>query len=159
MTTAPIIATLKETTAVRANGHEAAAPKPEAPAPPFDFTTLSDEQLDQHLADGHADKDRREGAALAAMARVFGLPVERLKVTIERETAAKARPNARPTTGSRDRRSEVAPKYVDPADPTGKRTWSGRGQPPEWIEFGTVADPKTGKSQPLPKFLIQKDPA
>lgn len=132
MTTAATITPPKERTtpSPQANGHDSAALKPEAPAPRFDFTALSDEQLDLHLADAQADKKRREAAALAAMARVFGIPVERLKVTIERETAARARAKA-DASDSTDGRKDVKPLYWSPSDHS--QRWSGRGKEPEWV--------------------------
>jgi|ERR1019366_5003080 DNA-binding protein H-NS len=164
MTTAPIITPPKERTAPPspANGHETTAPKPEAPAPPIDVKTLSRASLAALLAAAQretellAEQDRND--ALAAMSKAFHIPIPRLKATIERESAA-PQPRLQPHAkgDGTDGRYVVKPKYRDPADPTAKRTWSGRGQAPAWIEYGDEIDPKTGKKLPLAKFRIPDD--
>jgi DNA-binding protein H-NS len=135
MTTAPIITPLKETTAVRANGHEAAAPKPEAPAPPFDVKTLSRASLAALLVAVQREIERLDeqdrNAALEATSKAFGISVARLRAALERETAAQPRPKAPANGDSTDGRKEVKPLYWNPSDHS--QRWSGRGKDPEWV--------------------------
>jgi DNA-binding protein H-NS len=56
-----------------------------------------------------------------------------------------------PASGREDRRSEIAPKYRNPGNPS--ETWSGRGREPKWLQH-LIAE---GKSKD--DFLIDRPPS
>jgi DNA-binding protein H-NS len=140
-----------------ANGHAASESDP----PPIpNLKNLSDDELallaveaPRELERRHAKRETELLAFFREQAMVLGIPLARLRAALGGKTAAQAR-----TTGG-DGRSTVVAKYKNPA--TGE-TWTGRGKPPPWIEFGneTLPPNRPGgepRRVPLAKFLIRKD--
>jgi DNA-binding protein H-NS len=156
MTTTPNSIPKEQT---RPNGQAAGPPKlassPDAegasPAGP-NLTALADDVLADLVAQGQAEilrrKQKKEAdflALVAETARTLGLSPSRVAAAISQRSQ---RPRA--SAGS-DGRHDVKPVYRDPVSGA---TWSGRGQPPPFIEFGDEVSPKTGKKVPLRRFWI-----
>ena len=108
--------------------------------------------------DGERERDDRTAQREAAFLALVTEQVRFLNIAPKRVFVALglSKPAAKPAgDNTDDGRKRVAAKYMNPAQPL--QTWSGRGKPPPWVEFGEETDPKTGKPQPLRKFWITKD--
>jgi DNA-binding protein H-NS len=135
--------------------HTKAAPA-SAPALPVDLASLSDDDLALLTVEAPRELERRKAkreaelfAFIREQATVLGLTPARLRAALTGKAVARTRTNA-----EADGRSIVAPLYRNPANAA--QTWAGRGKPPEWIEFGSEINPKTGKPLPLRKFWISE---
>jgi hypothetical protein len=134
MTTAPIIATLKETTAVRANGHEAAEARPLPPRLPIDLTTEPDDVVEALADEAPREAERRKAkkraeflAYVAAQAAILGVTPARLAAALSGKASAQALAN-----GAVDGRSVVKDIFWNPKDHS-QRT-HGRGpKKPQWF--------------------------
>jgi len=159
MTTMPSPVTKEQT---RPNGSAPSSIKPAdaGTSPPTvlpDLTAVADEALAALVAQGQAEitrrRERREADFLqlvAETARTLGLAPARVAAAISSK-GQRQRP-----TGGTDGRHDVKPLYRDPVSGA---TWSGRGQAPAWIEFGseTLPPKKPGdepRRLPLRKFWI-----
>jgi DNA-binding protein H-NS len=156
MTTAPIIATLKETAAVRANGHVAEEANPPPPALPLNLAKLSDEVLallagavPKEIADRQAKREADLFGEYKERARVLGVTPARFAAALGLKL-----PRAVEKASAADGRGSVKPKYRNPDNPS--QLWTGRGKPPPWIELG---DERSERGTPLPlaKFRIRDD--
>src|SRR5450432_2125120 len=134
MTTAPIIATLKETAAVRANGHEAAEARPSPPRLPIDVATQPDDVLEAIAAEAQRELAQRLAkrkaeflAYVAAQAAILGVTPARLAAALSGKASAQALAN-----GAVDGRSVVKDIFWNPKDHS-QRT-HGRGpKKPQWF--------------------------
>ena len=78
------------------------------------------------------EKARREARQLAQNYGVsLGDLIEAPKSGSESGAKSGAKSSAKPKARKPGKRSKVAPKYRDPANP--KVTWSGRGRTPKWV--------------------------
>jgi DNA-binding protein H-NS len=112
---------------------------------PQDLDSMSDEELQalRERVNGMLDERvRNRFAEYQRIARDAGYEVTLTKIGEE------GRRRRGRMSGRDDRRSEIAPKYRNPENPS--ETWSGRGREPKWLQHQIAA----GKSKE--DFLIDR---
>lgn len=111
----------------------------------LNLENLSDEQLRElqtHVKDTIDERVRNRLDEYRRIARDAGYELSLTRIGEE------GRRRRGRMSGREDRRSEIAPKYRNPENPS--ETWSGRGREPKWIQHQIA----TGKSKE--DFLIAK---
>jgi DNA-binding protein H-NS len=103
--------------------------KPPAKASPVNLTTLSDEELADLVSSAEGEIAARYERKKEEFLASFRKEMDALGLS-PAEVAASLR--GRRSKAGAGRRSEVQPKYRNPASP--EQTWSGRGKKPKWLE-------------------------
>jgi DNA-binding protein H-NS len=111
----------------------------------LDLESLSDEQLRElqgHVNDTIDQRVRSRLDEYRGIARGAGYELSLVKIGEE------PRRRRRQMSGREDRRSDIAPKYRNPENPS--EIWRGRGREPKWMQREIAA----GKSRE--DFLISR---
>jgi|ERR1700730_8288258 len=112
----------------------------------LDLENMSDEQLRELQGQVRQVLEARVRSRFdefRRVAREAGYEATFTRIEEEGSRRRRGRPG-----GREDRRSEIAPKYRNPENPS--ETWSGRGREPKWLQHQIAA----GKSKA--DFLIAK---
>jgi DNA-binding protein H-NS len=111
----------------------------------LDVDSLNDEQLrelQEHVQDTIDQRVRSRLDEYRRIARGAGYELSLVKIGEE------PRRRRGQMSGREDRRSDIAPKYRNPENPS--ETWTGRGREPKWMQHQIAA----GRSKD--DFLISK---
>jgi DNA-binding protein H-NS len=111
----------------------------------LDLENMSDEQLRAIQARARELLDERVRSRLDEYRRIARDAGYELSLTKIGEEGRRRRGQ---TSGREDRRSEIAPKYRNPENPS--ETWTGRGHEPKWMQHQIAI----GKARD--DFLISK---
>jgi DNA-binding protein H-NS len=115
----------------------------------LDLENMSDEQLRELRRQVDRILDTRVRSRFDEFrraAREAGYEATFTRIGEEGGRSRRGRPG-----GREDRRSEIAPKYRNPENPS--ETWSGRGREPKWLQH-QIAEGKSKED-----FLIDRPPA